>query len=213
MFGFEFLNYAPPECINPDATFYTRLALHTLLPVGVLPLLCGIAYLTSKKGARRNTSIRYSIAFIELILTSVSITIFRTFACMSFDNGEFLVEQLTLECDDSSERKFWEAYASICVLIYPVGVPALATAVLYYYRAQIKTAMRDLKSQSLGRHAPHRFATVASEDEALALVPIARLFEDFVRARRYARATSLTTVIAFPPAHRRDKRGGTGPSS
>ena len=38
VFSLEFMNFAPPECVDPDATFYTKLVIMTSAPLFV-PLL------------------------------------------------------------------------------------------------------------------------------------------------------------------------------
>ena len=185
IFGLEFFNYAPPECLNKKATFYTRLWLQTVCPVGLLPLIWAAAFkMRDKKNKSKDwraTAIHFSLLFIELILTSVSKTIFQTFGCTSFDHGDYLDEQLTLPCDDSSERQWWVSYAGFCVLIYPIGVPALMMTVLVYNRAQIKTVMLRVQAQSLRAGAPCELKEVLRDDERN-LRSIARLFEKFVSA-------------------------------
>ena len=183
IFGLEFFSYAPPECVKPKATFYTRLLLQTLCPIGVLPLIWTVAFFMRDKNNQtkdwRATAIHFSIVFFELILTSVSKTIFQTFSCTSFDDGDYLDEQLTLPCDDSSARRWWEAYAWFFVLVYPVGVPALMMVVLVYYREQIKAVMLRLEHESLRAGARCNLSDVLRDDER-GLRSIARLFEKYV---------------------------------
>ena len=84
-----------------------------------------IAFVTRDKTQKLSAmteGVRYSLTFLELILTSVSRTIFETFKCSGFDVGtEYetwaLYAQLTLPCDNSPRRKWWKAYAIICVFI------------------------------------------------------------------------------------------------
>ena len=157
--------------------------LQTLGPIGVLPLLWTAAFLMRDKNNQkkdwRATAIHFSIVFFELILTSVSKTIFQTFSCTSFDDGAYLNEQLTLPCDDSSGRRWWVSYASFFVLVYPVGVPALMMVVLVYYREQIKAVMLRLQEESLRAGAPCNLSDVLRDDER-GLHSIVRLFEKYV---------------------------------
>ena len=67
----------------------------------------------------------------------------KTFVCQYFDGlGEVLVAQPTLSCHNHSQnRYFWEWYASLMVLIYPVGVPVLFFVMLYLQREKIIRVM------------------------------------------------------------------------
>ena len=76
----------------------------------------------------------------------------KTFVCQYFDGlGEVLVAQPTLSCHNTTTRVFWEWYASIMVLIYPVGVPLLFFVMLHLQRDKIKRVMLVQKALEDGR--------------------------------------------------------------
>ena len=52
-----------------------------------------------------------------------------------------MIAQPTLSCHNTSNRVFWEWYASFMVLIYPVGVPLLFFVILFLHRVKIKRVM------------------------------------------------------------------------
>ena len=54
----------------------------------------------------------------------------------AFEDGEYLTEQLTLSCAFRGTRVFWWWYASLFVLIYPVGVPLAMMILLFRHRAR-----------------------------------------------------------------------------
>jgi len=64
-----------------------------------------------------------------LILPTMSVKIFSTFACKEFDRGfgKFLKVDFSINCD-SVEHSTYKLYAYLMILMYPIGIP-----VLYYY--------------------------------------------------------------------------------
>ena len=151
----------------------------------MLPLIWATAFFMRDKNNTkkdwRASAARFTIIFMELILTSVSKTIFQTFSCTSFDDGDYLDEQLTLPCDDSQRRLRWRYYASFCVFVYPIGVPALMMVVLVYHRARIKAVMLRLEKQNLRASELCDLADVLRNEDRH-LRSINRLFEKFVRS-------------------------------
>ena len=128
----------------------------------------------------------------------------KTFACTSFDNGahEFLTAELTLPCDASNTRQFWTGYATLFVLVYPVGVPALMFSVLYCNRDEIRRVMREaqLATIALDESAELRIKDIIGS-ENLVLRSITQLFENFVRSRLAASRAVLSlahTVFCKP---------------
>ena len=76
----------------------------------------------------------------------------KTFVCQHFDGqGEVLVAQPTLSCHNTPNRVFWEWYASIMLLVYPVGVPTLFFVMLHLQRHKIKRVMLVQKALEDGR--------------------------------------------------------------
>ena len=61
------------------------------------------------------------LILLELLLPSISTTIFQTFGCVEFDDGFYLQAQLSLACDNTGRRKTWVAFASLMMLFYPIG--------------------------------------------------------------------------------------------
>ena len=68
------------------------------------------------------TAARWSLFLMEFVVSGVSTTVVQTLLCDSFDGGDqYLRVQLTLECDSSRERHFFEGYAVFMMLVYPIG--------------------------------------------------------------------------------------------
>jgi len=66
-----------------------------------------------------------------LILPGASVTIFSTWACDSnYETWHVLKADASVECDSRTHRLF-ELYATIMVFVYPLGIPAFYTAILY----------------------------------------------------------------------------------
>ena len=91
----------------------------------------------------------------------------KTFVCQHFDGlGEVLIAQPTLSCHNhSSNRYFWEWYASFMVLIYPVGVPVLFFVMLHLQRDKIVRVMLVQKALEDGR-VPEYDDTMSDEQKA-----------------------------------------------
>ena len=59
----------------------------------------------------------------------------------------YLRAQLTLECKGTRHQAY-VAWASLMVLLFPVGVPLLLFGLMYPVRHHIKTLMQALRSQA-----------------------------------------------------------------
>ena len=79
------------------------------------------------------------------VFTSVSTTVLRFFNCVEYDsvdaNGRLTTLRVLqadhgISCDSPSYKK-WSVYAGIMVFIYPVGIPLLYFAELWYHRKAI----------------------------------------------------------------------------
>jgi len=111
----------------PDMGFHTQLVIKTAIPFFVVamlhtyPLIC---HLLGKKKRYRKASqfaARFSILVVELLLTSTTTMICRTFACDRFDDGWFLRAELTISCESSARRFFWIIYACVMLALFPFG--------------------------------------------------------------------------------------------
>ena len=93
-------------------------------------------------------------------------TVCKTFVCQHFDGlGEVLIAQPTLSCHNTTNRAFWEWYASVMVLIYPVGVPLLFFVMLHLQRDKIIRVMLVQKALEDGR-VPEYDDTMSEEQKA-----------------------------------------------
>ena len=102
-------------------TFYQKLVVKTVGPALVLPFLW-LKPLVDGKPSSSQLASKLSLLWLELIYTSVSTTIFETFACDEFDGERFYLRvELTLACDGSSVRQGWLIYATFMLLVYSLG--------------------------------------------------------------------------------------------
>ncbi|CAN0412863.1 unnamed protein product, partial [Hapterophycus canaliculatus] len=116
-----------------------------------------------------------------LVYSSVSSTVFQTFACETLDDGiEYLRADYRIHCSDAKHEAI-EIYAGIMVLVYPLGIPLLYAVMLYQ--------RRDVLSDAGG-------------DQTTAQ-PISSLWEPYRPERFYyelvecARRIMLTGVVVF----------------
>ena len=123
--NFDLASFAPVGCLFPAATFYDALLFKTLVPLIVIVLLWIPSIKQRITGTRSTTSeqfaARWSIALLEFVVSSVSTIVVQTYLCDTFDNGEFLRQELVLSCEASPQRNFYLGYASAMVLVFPFG--------------------------------------------------------------------------------------------
>ena len=132
-----------------SSTHYNDLFLMTVLPIALASILKGMCVCLSFAYARLGRQIKYEfvstalfIAF--LVYPAVSQTIFETFWCERFPQADesilrtALRSDYTLSCEPSNERSIWLVYASMMVLVYPVGIVLVYVVVLLRFRSTLR---------------------------------------------------------------------------
>ncbi|CAM9601541.1 unnamed protein product, partial [Ectocarpus fasciculatus] len=120
--------------------FHDRLLMSTIAPIiAVLVLACTYAAATRIHRGATDTTLqnvwdKHVLVVLLLsffVYSSVSSTLFRTFACETLEDGKnYLRADYRIECD-SSRHKGFEVYAGIMMLVYTVGIPSLYGFLLY----------------------------------------------------------------------------------
>lgn len=144
--GVDILNFdalwIPSAGCFVDFDFHDRLLVSTIAPLIALALLA-TTYTVAKrrnlgseaalqKVVRKHLTMAILISF--LIYSSVSATVFQTFACDDLDKDkERLRADYRIECDSSKHRAF-QIYAGIMIFLYPVGIPLFYASLLYKNR-------------------------------------------------------------------------------
>lgn len=129
------------KCTFADYSFYYKLMFETMFPLAfaaALFVICLSFMQICRLRAQRVMSEFFNCCLVLLFLVypSVSLTVFETFWCETFqDAGKLsaksaLRADYTLQCADTAERNGWISYASFMVLVYPVGFVVLCVAVL-----------------------------------------------------------------------------------
>ncbi|CAM9198733.1 unnamed protein product [Ectocarpus sp. 8 AP-2014] len=123
-----FLSYS---CfMAPD--FYDRLLLATMGPFTVLAFLSATYFVAKKRNRNSELAVREvqhkhlsAAAFVAFfVYSSVSFTIFQTFACDTLDDVTYLRADYSLRCGTTKHLAF-RAYAIAMLCVYPVGIPAV----------------------------------------------------------------------------------------
>jgi hypothetical protein len=85
------------------------------------------------------------LAMTFLIYSTVSTTVFQTFACDRTDEDintavttRYLRADYSIQCD-THEHKIYKAYAAIMIIIYPLGIPALYACLLWRNRGKLSS--------------------------------------------------------------------------
>ena len=153
-FGLNILSLSPPECVNPDSNFYTRVLIATLSPVGVIVVgvVLVLGVYNSCRGERARVEPHqmwsYVLVFLEFVLSGVATVVCKTFMCEEIEGeGKVLLQQPTLLCEDldgkvSTTRRFFEVYSGLMILVYPVGVPVLILVLLMRRQNKIMRVMK-----------------------------------------------------------------------
>jgi hypothetical protein len=141
-----------------QVNFFGKLLTTTLLPLGLIAVL-GLLHLhvRVKYRTRRSTSLRQAAAnaaairaavskhsrallgFTFLIFSPVSTVVFQTFACdyLEGTDANWLRADYSISCD-SATYKAYRVYGVFMILLYPLGIPALYSYLLYQHRDSAK---------------------------------------------------------------------------
>eukprot|EP00519_Triparma_laevis_P010367 CAMPEP_0182498006 /NCGR_PEP_ID=MMETSP1321-20130603/6353_1 /TAXON_ID=91990 /ORGANISM="Bolidomonas sp., Strain RCC1657" /LENGTH=1411 /DNA_ID=CAMNT_0024702007 /DNA_START=67 /DNA_END=4302 /DNA_ORIENTATION=- len=157
--SFNFISFIPLGCVA-QADFYSQLLVYTLTPLLISIVLIGwYKYLSgSTSPEAKDLQVKIFEVFLAItfiVLPSVSVKIFSTFACQKFDDGygSYLKVDLSLDCNNS-QHKFYEIYALFMALCYPVGIPLMYFVLLYKKRDKLDPGQA-------------KFAASTSMDDAL----------------------------------------------
>ena len=129
MFSLQFLNFAPPECANPEADFFYELAIMTLGPFIAIPFIFVYYACIQRAPNAKLKTLAMTIVIFELSLCSVTTTTFRALDCEEFDDAMYLKAQLSIKCE-GQRYKWWTRYAYFMIAVYPIGVPVCMLVVL-----------------------------------------------------------------------------------
>ena len=196
--GVNFLNFdvllIPSIGCIMDVDFHDRLLVSTIGPLVSLTLLAATFSVARRRNRGSETAlerVRHKhmsmvLLISFLVYSSVSATVFQTFACESLDDGNnYLRADYRIDCDSSKHRAF-EFFAFVMVAVYPVGIPLFYGYLLYKNR-------RVLASESNG----------VARDTRSKVQPISDLWVPYKPRRFYyeviecMRRIMLTGVVVF----------------
>jgi hypothetical protein len=174
-----------------------------LVLVLVVCFLIHRAYLISKKREWERIIQRYVSMFLfitYLVLPGCTTTILKIFACSNIDPESLLPgQQYYLQADygikcGSSRHNFGVAWAAVCIVVYPIGIPSLYMFLLYLAKDQIKEQKQERKKKEKKsiRHTPRQRAPASVEVPAEAR-PTAAQAEPVTSSRR--RSSSVSQVL------------------
>lgn len=123
---------------------YSPPFLPTLAPLAY-PITIGTIQIVSKI-RHKHVSVLLLVAF--LIYSSVSTTVFETFAPDSLDDGNTYVRADYQLLFTTKEHRMYQAFAGAMILVYPVGIPLSLAVWLYRYKNTLKTVDYPLASQT-----------------------------------------------------------------
>jgi hypothetical protein len=149
--------------------FYGKLLATTLLPMFLMALLGAmhlhvrlkyraVSSATVRQAARRAEAIstaiakhsRALLAFTFLIYSPVSTVVFQTFACdyLEGTNSNWLRADYSISCD-SATYKAYRVYGVFMILLYPLGIPALYSVLLWKHRERVVNTDNDQRDDDV----------------------------------------------------------------
>ena len=150
--GVDFLNFDMSWVLSVgcflEVDFHDRLLWTTITPV-VLMCFLGLTYAVavlkygrSSEIALRNARQKHiSMALLVtfLVYSSVSSVVFQMFACDDLDDRNlYLRADYTITCDSPKHRAL-QIYASLMIVLYPVGIPTLYACLLFSHRRTLQS--------------------------------------------------------------------------
>ncbi|CAN0155578.1 unnamed protein product [Ectocarpus sp. 4 AP-2014] len=138
VFNFDLTWILSAGCIV-DVDFHDRLLVSTITPLIALLFMAGTfaAATTINRGAPDalqivwNKHVSMVLLLTFLVYSSVSATLFKTFACEALDDGNnYLRADYRIDCDSPKHEGF-QVYAGVMSVLYTVGIPAFYGYLLF----------------------------------------------------------------------------------
>ena len=133
----NFISLAPLGCIV-RSNYHASLLTYTISPIVVILGLTAVYKAKEGDQELRNRVFSWGLFLVFLILPSISVFIFTTFACKQFDGGygTYLKADYSIDCNSSGHFSF-VVYAAFASLIYPVGIPCIYMRLLWKVRNKL----------------------------------------------------------------------------
>ncbi|CAB1103690.1 unnamed protein product [Ectocarpus sp. CCAP 1310/34] len=143
------------SCLLPSVSFYQRLLLTTLTPIGLGCVLVLTHWMAKQRAgigsasvlARRAAWSRHMAAGLLLtflVFTSTSTMAFKTFPCddEAVEGESYLRADYSLSCK-TDKHMYFRIYAGIMILVYPIGIPLLYAFILWINRESLNPRVRS----------------------------------------------------------------------
>ncbi|CAN0066944.1 unnamed protein product [Ectocarpus sp. 4 AP-2014] len=143
------------SCLLPSVSFYHRLLLTTLTPIGLGGALVLTHWMAKQRAgigsasvlARRAAWSRHMAAGLLLtflVFTSASTMAFKTFPCddEAVDGESYLRADYSLSCK-TDKHMYYRIYAGIMIVVYPIGIPLLYAFILWINRESLNPRVRS----------------------------------------------------------------------
>lgn len=165
--NFDLGSVVAAGCVWSDIDFHDRLLVSTLGPLIVAGFLAMTYWIAKRRNSTAGHSVvekiylKHQTAFLLLtflIYSSVSSTVFQTFACETLDDGvEYLRADYRIHCTNAKHKTF-QVYAGIMITVYPLGIPLLYAVLLFRRRDVLAdpTADKTVAQSIAGLWEPYR---------------------------------------------------------
>merc|ERR1740117_2020787 len=150
----DFIPWQSVACSFTGYSYYMKLILITLIPIGVfvalvvfflVPTLIMDRFDMDDEDENRNKRLKHRSQFFKLVCFSiflmyptVSSSIFAVFECKEVNGSHYLISDFTIYCYDDP----WTTHVGYAVgmmLLYPIGVPVVLFCILYKNRNRLYT--------------------------------------------------------------------------
>ena len=147
VFSAAFFDFIPFACItNHNYEFFHSLLGSTLLPIGISALLWLVIIINPRHQRRNALNIFFLLTY--LVYPSVSTKVLNVWTCERYsvagdptDTAEgnferYLLVDFSTNCN-SFKYLVMQLYGGLMILVYPVGIPAFYTVLLYRSRNEL----------------------------------------------------------------------------
>ena len=104
-----------------------------------------------------NLCIRNTVFCLFLLYVGVSRKILGTFACETYYEKSYLIQDLTFECY-TREHKFYMILGVVGILLYPIGIPAVFLILLW------RAGVPQMANVKLNKQLAHVILSTAVDD-------------------------------------------------
>jgi hypothetical protein len=169
----DFMAFPTLRCSTLGNTFFARFDLHvstTLTFTGLF--VSALVYVYSAHNSRREKRVSRSLVwntflpFLFLIYPSISRTVILVLRCRTVDGASYLLSDMAISCE-TREYRTRQTVAILCLLVFPFGIVAFFTALVWHHRTKLPPDWWPAQEQERVKSAYQQFLREHAEAQRL----------------------------------------------